>query len=140
MRHVLVSFLSLLMACSSGGGGPTGPAESLQVSGLWIETSRLTENPCELNFPEVSTSSVTIVQNGTQLAATQQGITATGTINLSTGNFTISATISDPDLVIVVIQSGRFSSNTRYTAESRATITDGIDTCTLRSTDEGQRQ
>lgn len=128
-----------VLACSDGGGGPTSP-NPLQVSGTWSETSQIISNPCELELPGTLTGTFELSQSGTQLTVLFEGeVLGTGALNLTTGDFTLSGTSTVEGLTISVVQSGRFSSSTRYTAETVITITDGVVTCTVRTSDAGSR-
>lgn len=79
-------------------------------------------------------------QNGVQLTAVVEGLTYTGTIDTQTGNFTITASESQGGVSIIEVISGQFSSNSRFTSQSQATLTDGVDSCVVRSSDDGRRQ
>lgn len=128
-----------VLACSDGGGGPTSPSP-LQVSGTWSETSQIVSNPCELELPGTLTGTFELSQSGTQLTVLFEGeVLGTGALNLTTGDFTLSGTSTVEGLTISVVQSGRFSSSTRYTAETVITITDGVVVCTVRTSDAGSR-
>lgn len=141
MKRKLLLGLAGAIACSSGGGGPTEPpAGGFNVSGLWIETQHLAENTCAIDVSEVGTVSFTLTQAGVELTANQGGLVATGTINPQTGAFSLSATLTSGSAIFLFTQSGRFESNSRYEAESRNTFTDGVDSCLIRTNDEGQRQ
>ncbi|MFN2421256.1 MAG: hypothetical protein ABR527_07730 [Gemmatimonadota bacterium] len=129
---------ALLASCGGGGGSPTEPL--LSVSGLWIVTSQLLQNTCGIQIPNTTVTNVTITQSGVQLTAQGGDITYSGTIDTRTGNFTISASTSSGGISAVEIISGRFSSNTRFSSESQATFTDGVDSCVIRSSDDGRRQ
>ena len=134
-------FWILALGCSGGGGGggPIAPAP-LQVSGTWTETSQIVSNPCELELPGTLTGTFQLSQSGTQLTVSSEGeVVGSGSLNLTTGDFTLSGTDTIEGLTITVVQSGRFSSSTRYTAETVITITDGVVVCTLRTNDSGSR-
>ncbi|HYO45777.1 MAG TPA: hypothetical protein VEY33_03725 [Gemmatimonadota bacterium] len=66
-------------------------------------------------------------------------VVGTGSLNLTTGDFTLSGTATVDGITISIVQSGRFSSSTRYTAETVITFSDGVTVCTLRTTDSGSR-
>ena len=136
-RHLWIGLAAL--ACNGGGGGPVSPG-SLQVSGTWTETSQIVSNPCELELPGSLTGTFQLSQSGTQLTVLSEGeIVGTGSLNLTTGDFTLSGAGSVDGITISIVQSGRFSSSTRYTAETVITFSDGVTVCTLRTTDSGSR-
>jgi hypothetical protein len=130
------------LACSGGGGpgGPDEPGNGLQVSGTWMETVQVVSNPCGLELPGQSSGTLQLVQNGTQLTAISEGLSISGTINTTNGDFTLSGVFSVSGLEITIVQSGNFSSSSRYTAETMFTITDGSATCTVQTSDSGIRQ
>jgi hypothetical protein len=96
-------------------------------------------NLCELELPGSTIGMGQIVQTGTVLTLTTDRITATGSINPTTGDFTLSGTFSSGGLTITPIQSGRFTSSTRFTAETVYTISDGVESCVFRTSDSGVR-
>ena len=135
-----LAFAALVVACNGGGpSDPEDPSNGLQVSGTWTETSQIVSNPCGIDLPGQVTGSFQLVQSGTQLTATSDGETVTGTLNLTTGDFTLAGSFDLNGLNVTVVQSGRFSSSTRYTAETVITLSDGVQTCTVRTSDTGTR-
>jgi hypothetical protein len=66
-------------------------------------------------------------------------VLGTGSLNPTTGDFTLSGTFTDDGVTVTIVQSGRFSSSTRYTAETVLTVSDGTITCTIRTNDTGSR-
>jgi hypothetical protein len=130
---VLCLFLALVHCDGDGPSGVTG----LDVAGAWIEVSTVVDDGCELGFDEVSTTSVTIIPSGSQITFVfhPQGgdVAFQGTFDSGTGNFVL--TIIGPGGSIV--QSGRFSSNTRYTSETVITLI--AESCTTRTSEVGQR-
>lgn len=128
-------------ACGGDGDGPSAPSSPLNVSGRWIVTSELDENSCDIEIPDRLTSAATITQTGSQLTIDyDEGTPDTGTLDVRTGNFTVQGTLEDEGVTAVSITSGRFSSNDEFEAETAATISDGFDSCTIRTNDEGRRQ
>jgi hypothetical protein len=138
-RHLWIGLA--VMACSGGNGGgdPVSPV-TLQVAGTWTETSQIVFNPCEIPFPSSITGTVQLTQSGTQLTVIDNGETlGTGTLNLTTGDFTLSGTSVEDGVTTTIVQSGRFSSSTRFTSETVITATDGVIICIVRTNDTGSR-
>lgn len=136
-RHLWIGLVAL--ACNGDGGGPASP-DTLSVSGTWTETSQIVSNPCGLELPGSLTGTFQLTQSGTQLMVVDDGeVIGSGSLNLMTGDFTLSATFTEEGVSITVVQSGRFSSSTRYTAETVVTLSDGTITCTVRTNDTGSR-
>ena len=133
---------SLAIACNGGSDGPSGPDDDdgLQVSGTWMETAVVVSNPCEIELPGQASGTLTLNQSGNQLTATSEGMSISGTINSTTGDFTLSGTFSFSGLTITIVQNGTFSSESQYTAETTFTITDGVATCVIETNDTGTRQ
>ena len=128
-----------LLACNGDGGGPSSPV-TLNVAGTWIETSQIVSNPCDLEFPGNLTGTVELTQSGTQLSVLLDGdVVGTGTLNLSTGDFTLSGTFTEEGVTVTILQLGRFSSSTRYTSETVLTFSSGSISCTVRTNDTGSR-
>ena len=128
-----------VLACNGDGGGPSSP-DTLSVAGIWTETSQIVFNPCDLEFPGTLTGTVELTQSGTQLAVLLDGeVVGTGTLNLTTGDFTLSGTFTEQGVTVTILQSGRFSSSTRYTSETVLTFTGGPITCIVRTNDTGSR-
>lgn len=122
------------LACGGGNGngtGPTGP-QPLQVSGVWIETSQIVVDECNI-LPATVTTTFTLQHNGTSLVATFSGIQVTGTIDTETGEFTLSTDVNGT----VQVQSGRFTSDSRYEAETTVTLPNG---CRIETEDSGRRE
>ncbi|HUP01674.1 MAG TPA: hypothetical protein VM737_09175 [Gemmatimonadota bacterium] len=133
--------VAILAACGGGGyGGPTTPPEGLDVSGTWTVTSTIVENTCGIDLPTTSTATVTITQNGTRITFRIEGLVASGTIDLATGEYTISAVIESEDGQAIIEESGRFSSNDRYTADSSLTLVIDEGSCVIRTSESGRRQ
>ena len=138
-RHLWVGLAVLACNGGSGGGGPVSPA-TLQVAGTWTETSQIVSNPCEFELPGSLTGTFQLTQSGTQLTVISEGeVVGTGSLNLTTGDFTLSGSSTFEGVTVTVVQSGRFSSSTRYTAETVITATDGVIVCTIRTNDTGSR-
>lgn len=137
---ILVAFLAI--ACNGGSDGPSGPddGDGLQVSGTWMETAVVVSNPCQLELPGQASGTLTLSQSGSMLTATSEGVSITGTINSTTGAFTLSGTFTFSGLTITIVQNGTFSSSSQYTAETTFTITDGETTCVIETNDTGTRQ
>jgi hypothetical protein len=128
-----------VFACSGGNGGgdPVSPA-TLNVAGTWSETVQIVFDPCGFDLDLSGTFELS--QSGTQLTVIDDGeVVGTGSLNLTTGDFTLSGSATSQGVTITVVQSGRFSSSTRFTAESVITITDGVITCIIRTNDTGSR-
>ena len=140
--HVRPLWIGLaVFACSGGNGGgdPVSPA-TLQVAGTWSMTSQLVLNSCEIPFPSTLTGPVQLTQSGTQITVVLEGeAVGSGSLNLTTGDFTLSATTTEDGVTTTLVQSGRFSSSTRFTSETVITATDGVITCTIRTNDTGSR-
>ena len=133
---VLFLFLALVRC---DGDGPSGTIV-FEVGGEWIEVSTLVSNDCDvLDIPPTSTTDVTIIPSESQITFVYhlQGddLDLTGTFNSQTGVFTFS--LSGPGGSLV--QSGRFTSNTRYTSETEVVLFEGAGTCTARTSEVGQR-
>lgn len=129
-----VLLLVLAVGCGDdedGGGGPMEP-EPLDVNGIWVETIETTLDGCGL-LPEVSTETRVLTQDGTDLVADVMGLMIEGTIDPATGDFTLELDAGNA----FVIQSGRFTSNDRYSATTTATLANG---CRFETDDEGVRQ
>jgi hypothetical protein len=136
-RHLWIGIA--VLACNGDGGGPSSP-DTLNVAGTWTETSQIVSNPCDLEFPGSLTGTVELAQSGTQLSVLLDGeVVGTGTLNQSTGDFTLSGTLTEDGVTVTILQSGRFSSSTRYTSETVLTFTSGSITCTVRTNDTGSR-
>jgi hypothetical protein len=136
-RHLWIGIA--VLACNGNGGGPSSP-DNLSVAGTWTETSQIVSNPCGLELPGTLTGTVQLTQSGTQLTVVDDGeVLGTGSLNLTTGDFTLSGTFTDDGVTVTIVQSGRFSSSTRYTAETVLTVSDGTITCTIRTNDTGSR-
>jgi hypothetical protein len=138
-RHLWIGLA--VMACSGGNGGgdPVSPV-TLQVAGTWTETSQIVFNPCEIPLPSSITGTVQLTQSGSQLTVVDNGETlGTGSLNLTTGDFTLSGTSVEDGVTTTIVQSGRFSSSTRFTSETVITATDGVITCVVRTNDTGSR-
>jgi len=127
--------LLLLFALGCGDdeddGGPMEP-EPLDVNGVWVETAETTLDGCGL-LPEVSTETRVVTQDGTVLVADVMGLRIEGTIDPATGDFTLELDAGNA----FATQSGRFTSNDRYTATTTATLANG---CRFETDDEGVRQ
>jgi len=127
--------LLLLFALGCGDdeddGGPMEP-EPLDVNGVWVETAETTLDGCGL-LPEVSTETRVVTQDGTVLVAAVMGLMIEGTIDPATGEFTLELDAG----TAFATQSGRFTSNDRYTATTTATLANG---CRFETDDEGVRQ
>ncbi|CAN5897529.1 hypothetical protein BH20GEM1_BH20GEM1_03770 [soil metagenome] len=128
-----------VLACNGDGGGPASPG-NLSVAGTWTETSQIVSNPCGLELPGSLTGTFQLTQSGTQLTVVDDGeALGTGSLNLTTGDFTLSGTFTEDGVTVTIVQSGRFTSSTRYTAETILTVSDGAITCTIRTNDTGSR-
>lgn len=130
----IVLLVTVVAACEDDGdAGPMEPdPEPLEVTGVWTETAEVTLDDCDL-LPETLTETRTLEQDGTELVANVDGVIIEGTIDPVTGDFTLELRVGDA----FAIQSGRFSSDTRYTAETTATLANG---CRFETTDEGMRE
>lgn len=140
-----ILFLALTVAACGGNGygGPTDPGndDEFDVSGTWLVTATLIEEDCPQEVEEVNTGTIVIDQNGTQISFRQGLLVATGTINLQTGDFSISATIESVDGQILIMEEGRFTSNTRYMSETAFTFQPTVEPpCTVLTSDSGVRQ
>ena len=128
-----------VLACKGDGGGPASP-ENLSVAGTWTETSQIVSNPCGLELPGTLTGTFQLTQSGTQLMVVEDGeVIGTGSLNLTTGDFALSGTFTEDGVTVTIVQSGRFSSSTRFTAETILTVSDGSITCIVRTNDTGSR-
>lgn len=137
-RALGLLFLSIL---GSGGGSPTDPGSILLVTGTWIETATVVSNTCEIEIPGALVATFTLVQSGASLTADYgDGITATGTIDRETGQFSLSAVLTVDGSSLVFVQGGRFTSSNAYTAESTNTISDAASSCLITTSDSGRRE
>ncbi|MGH7544400.1 MAG: hypothetical protein ACREK7_10735 [Gemmatimonadota bacterium] len=132
-----------IAACSSSGYGPDDPGDGdeLDVSGTWTVTAMLIEEDCPEDVEPVNTGTIQIEQDGTEITFRQGLIVASGTINLQTGQFVINGSVDLVDGVALIMEEGRFTSDTRYTSETSFTIQPVADpSCTIRTSDTGVRQ
>jgi hypothetical protein len=132
----------VVSACGDGGGdgGPAAPV-TLQVEGIWSETSEVLFDACELaDRIGPLTRTVRLSQSGNQLGLFLEGESVgTGSLNPTTGDFVLSGTYTVDGLEISFIQRGRFSSATRYTATSDIIVSAEFVTCEVETTNAGVR-
>lgn len=134
-RRLTASWIALLLAAQACAdeSAPTEPdPEPLQVTGVWVETVQVTLDDCGL-LPETLTETRTLEQDGTELVANVDGVIIEGTIDPMTGAFTLELRAGDA----FAVQTGTFTSDTRYTAETTATLANG---CRFETTEEGTRE
>ena len=137
--------LFLLIALQVGcNGGPSGVV-TLNVGGEWIEISTVVSDQCNLDLPPTATSDVTIIQSGSQISfvfrSEDFGDTVlAGTFNPRTGDFSLSFAEQGGGISVTAVQSGRFTSSSRYTSTSEIVVTQGVQSCTVRTSETGQRR
>ena len=145
-KAALGGVLCLFLALVHCGGD--GPSETivLNVGGAWIEISTLVSDGCGFDppLPQTISSNLTVVPSGNNITFVYhaQGADDTvvaGTWNSATGVFTITFVDQVDGVTLTATQSGRFTSNTQYTSESNIVITDGVVSCTVRTSEVGQR-
>lgn len=143
---VLGALVSLHAGCG-GGGGPSGTVV-FEVGGEWIEISTLVSNTCPESVvgqvAQTVSTDTTIVPSGSQITFVFHDpagdAVIVGAFNSRTGEFSLSFTLQNGGDSFVYTQSGSFSSNTRYTSETQAVITQGGQTCAIRRSEVGQRR
>ena len=140
---VLAVLLGPSIACD--GDGPTPSSDAFRVSGTWLQTGIIIEDSCGLQLLGVA-GVFTISQSGDRLTLRfpstvrfPTGRVVTGQIDTGTGAFTVPEVVIAGELPLGT-QTGRFTSNEAYTAESTVSFTDGGRSCVVRSRDQGVRQ
>jgi hypothetical protein len=140
---VLCLFLALQVRCDGG------PSETivLEVGGAWVEISTLVNDGCGFDdppLPATITSNLTVVPSGDQISfvyPAQGGGSSvlTGTWNSRTGVFSLTFVDQIDDVTLTAVVNGTFTSNSRYTSETSIVISDGVVSCTVLTSEVGQR-
>jgi hypothetical protein len=133
--------LALLIQCD--GGGPT--SVTLNVGGEWIEISTLVADNCDLGLPPTATSNVTIIPSGNQITFVFHSdgfddAVLNGTFDSRTGQFSLTFAEQGGGISVTALQSGRFTSSSRYTSTSEIVVTQGGASCTVRTSEAGERR
>ena len=146
-KPLAVSFWSVAAALTIGCGGGGGPSSvvTFEVSGSWVEVSTLVADFCGLDLLPTSTTEVTVIQSQNQVTFVFHSeefgdTTLIGTFNSRTGEFSLPFNDQQGGVSLSVLQSGRFTSNTRYTSETTIVISEGAQNCTIRTSEVGQRR
>lgn len=141
-KAVAAGTLCFVVALGCNGDGPSGVVV-IDVNGSWVEVSTLTFNDCGIDLPATSSINVTIIQGANQITFVfhlmEGNLPITGTFNAQSGEFSLSLTEQEGGVTLSLVQNGRFTSNTRYTSESTAVFSQGAESCTIRSTELGQK-
>ena len=135
---------AVLIGCGGGGGGPSSVVV-FDVGGSWVELSTLLLDACALGLPPTATTQVTVIQSQDQITFVFHSeefgdTTVTGTFNSRTGEFSLPFNDQQDGVSLSVLQSGRFTSNTRYTSDTTIVISEGAQSCTIRTSEVGQRR
>jgi hypothetical protein len=146
MKKLLLLFAiqTALMGCSGGSdGNPFGPDNPPDVSGHWLQYTRITRDTCNLKATDRTFIwGFTIVQDGSYIAWISDGDTTIqqpGTIDLLNGQYTISYRLEEGDYSEVYQENGTFYSNSEYRGTAVETIFDEGRSCEVWYEFTGQR-
>lgn len=143
MKRFVPLFLAIVLALGAigCGGSSSSPDESIDATGNWTMTETLVENTCgfDLTSPLVWTG--TIAQSGSAITIENDyGVSFSGTLDTSSGAFSITWTTTSDDLTGFAAWSGTFSSDGGCDSEASFVFYDSTGgSCVVRTTIDGQR-